>query len=137
MNILNHKLICDKKFFNKIPYRKLTLNFKQPSKLRKEHVLIKYLFNKVQSYLLHCEDMVKPSNIKGSQSQKKNKKKTTTSIHRCLTKLLFLKVLQNSKESTWVGVTFIKVASIKRVHHKCFPMKCFFHQPLKSNNASA
>ena len=75
MNILNHKLICDKKNFNKISYRKLSLNFKQPSKLRKEHVLIKYLFNKVQSYLLHCEDMVKPSNIKGSQSQTKKQKK--------------------------------------------------------------
>ena len=29
-------------------------------KIRKEHVLIKCLLNKVPLYLLHCKDMVKP-----------------------------------------------------------------------------
>ena len=31
---------------------------------------------------------------------------------------------------------FNKFAGIKRVHHKCFPVKYFFNHPIDSNNAS-
>ena len=74
-----------KKYLHNIPYRKLLLNCKQHSKIRKEHVLIKCpLFNKV---LLYCKDMVKPitskvfTESKKQQQQQKNKKKNKQKKH--------------------------------------------------------
>ena len=51
---------------------------------------------------------------------------TTTSVRRCFTKQMLLTVLQNSQETPVLESHFNKSAGLKRVHHKCFPMKCFF-----------
>ena len=72
MNIIRmncYKHIVTRKSLNNIPYRKLLLNYKQNSKMRKENVLIKCLSNKVLSNLLHYKDIVKPYYIKGVQMQ--------------------------------------------------------------------
>ena len=45
-----NKFLTKKTLYN-IPYRKLSLDCKQHSKLRKEHVLIKRFFKKVLPYL--------------------------------------------------------------------------------------
>ena len=50
--------------------------------------------------LLYCKDMVKPYYKKVFRESKKS------SVRICFTKQLFLKVLQNSQENTYVGVTF-------------------------------
>ena len=52
----------------------------QANAIRKEHLLIKCLFNKVLSYLLYCKDMVKSYYIKGVHRVKK------TPVRRCFTK---------------------------------------------------
>ena len=64
MNILIYKWFCDKKkSLNNISYKKLWLNCNPPFKIRKEHVLIRYLFNKVLPYLLYSKDMVKTKRV--------------------------------------------------------------------------
>ena len=68
MNILIYNFFVTKKSLNNILYRKLSPNCKQHFKERKEHLLIKCLFNKALPYLLYCKDMVKPCYIKSVQS---------------------------------------------------------------------
>ena len=103
-----------KKSPNNIPYKKVSLKFKQHSKIRKEHVLIKYVFliRFYHPYLLHSKDVVKPYYIKGVRKQS------------------FAEVLQNSyswKASKIYGKTplleslFNNVGGLKRLHRKCFP----------------
>ena len=41
----------------------------QHYKIRKEHVLIKFLFKKVPPYILYCKNMVKAYYAKGVQKQ--------------------------------------------------------------------
>ena len=55
--------------------------------------------------LLYCKDMVKPYYTKGVQSIKKNHLFGYV-LQNNIYKVNFLKVLQNSKENTYVGVTF-------------------------------
>ena len=114
LNILIYVLFFDKKEYLAI------FRTEKHFKTRKEHVLIKRLFNKVLPYLLHCKDMVKPYYIKG--------------VHR-VKKHLFAHVLQSScswkfckihRKTPVLESLFSKVARTKRVHHKCFPMSCFF-----------
>ena len=67
MNYYNY-LLTKRRFIN-TPYRKFSLNCKQHSKKRKEHVSIKCLFNKVLTIFLYCKDMVEPYYSKGIQKQ--------------------------------------------------------------------
>ena len=87
MNILIH--ISFIKSLNKIPYRKLSRNCKQYSKMRKEHVLIKSLFNKIPPYLLYYKLQGYGKTLfhqRCSESQKNKKQKKTTSVCRYFTK---------------------------------------------------
>ena len=94
-------------------------------------VFIKYLFSKVLPYLLYCKDTVKPCYyIKGVHRVKK----TICSL--MFYKIVVLKSFCKTPRKTPASKSlFIRVADIKRVHHKCFPMKCFSSRRSKSNNA--
>ena len=65
-------IFCGKKFLDNIPYKKLSQKLKQHSTIRKEHVLVKCLFDKVLQNLLYCKDIVKTYYIKGVHRVKKN-----------------------------------------------------------------
>ena len=91
-----------------ISFRKLSLNWKEHSKTRKEHVLIKHVF---LIRLLQINYMVELGYIKGFQKQP------------------FADVLQNSCPWTFCKFhrkapvfesLFNRVAGLKRLHHKFF-----------------
>ena len=101
-------------------HRKLSLNCKQHFKERKEHVLIKCLFNKVLPCLFILQGYAKTLLHQNCSQLKKH---------------LFADVLQNScswkfcnihRKTSLLESLFNKVSGIKRVRHKCFPKKCFF-----------
>ena len=83
---------------------------------KKEYVLIKCILNTFLLHILCCKDMIKPYYIKGVQGVKK-----TPSVGRsCSWK--FCKI---HRKATVFESLFNKVVGVKRVHHNCFPMKCF------------
>ena len=91
MNILIYIKFCDKKKEKRF-------------KIKKRTCCNRCLFDKVLPYLSFCKEMVKPSYIKIV-----NRLKNKTSVHRCCTKYLLLKVLQNSQEKTCIGGFLIKL----------------------------
>ena len=92
MNYYSH--FETKNSLNNIPYKKLSMNCKQHSKIRKEHALIKYVFweGSTISFIL-----VKPL---------LHQKRSEAVVRRCFTKYMFLEILQNPQENTCVGDTF-------------------------------
>ena len=79
--------------------------------------LVKCLLNKVLLYLSYLQGYGKTLlHQRCSQSQKRNMFYIVVALEN------FVKFIKNIS----VGVTFNKVAGIKRFHHKCFSMKCFF-----------
>ena len=63
--------------------------------------------------------MIKPYYIKGVHRVKKK-----TSVQRYFANSCSCKFCKIHKKTP--VLLFNEVAGIKRVHHKCFPMKCFF-----------
>ena len=114
-----------KKSLYNIPYKKVSLKFKQHSKIRKEHVLIKYVFliRFYHPYLLHSKDVVKPYYIKGVRKQS------------------FAEVLQNSYswkackiygktpllESLFNNVGGLKIASVFLLFLRNFKKSAILH----------
>ena len=79
--------------------------------------LVKCFLNKVLPYLLYLQGYGKTLlHQRCSQSQNKSMLYIVVVFEN------FVKFMKNIS----VGVTFNKVAGIKRFHHKCFSMKCFF-----------
>ena len=165
MNILIYvRIILWQKISWQYSIQKIISRCKQHFKIRKEHVLIKCLFNKAPPYLLYCKDLVKPYYVKGVHRVKKEicsqmfykivvleSFAKFTGKHLCWSQFLiklqallgesiqvfclkvFLKILQFSKENTWECYTIFKnlyfeeyLPATASIHHKCFPMKCFF-----------
>ena len=92
-----------KRFLHNAPYRKFSLSCKQENKkkTRKEHVEIKWLFNKVLTMPLYCKDMIEPW---------------------CFTKRCSWKFCKVYRETPMLELFFNKAAGLNRLHRKCFPM---------------
>ena len=96
------------------PYRKTLQN-------KKITCFNRCLFNKVLLYILYYKDMVKPSYIKIVQRIKKKCPFADGLQSSCSCK--FCKI---HRKTPVLESHSNKVAGIKRVHRKCFPMSYFF-----------
>ena len=102
-----------KKPQNSIPCRKLSLNWKKHSKTTKEYVLIKH------ALLIRFFQI---SILQGyGRTLLLRQRRSEAAVCRCFTKQMFLKIAKfTGKQLCWSGLN--KVASLKRLHRKCFSM---------------
>ena len=102
----NYNYFVTKKSANNIPFRKISLNWKEHFKTREKHVLLRFFqISLLQGY------MVELCYIKGV------KKNPFADVLQNMCRWKFCKIHRKTSMLEWL---FNKVAELKRLYHKCF-----------------